>query len=63
MTAWLTRLRRHVVENANGLAVLVGAGCLYGGVAGFSRPAAAVVIGVLLLAIGLSPYVQRKRKP
>ncbi len=63
MRSWVSRAGRHVVENANGLAVLGGAGCLYLGVAGFSRPAAGVVIGVLLLAIGLAPYLQRKRKP
>lgn len=52
-------------ENVNGLVVLGGAGWLYHGLAGFSRPAANIVAGVVLMAIGACPYVVRlrKRKP
>lgn len=57
-----------VLENINGLVVLGGAGWLYCGVRGFSRPAADVVAGVVLMALGAFPYVWRtallrKRKP
>jgi hypothetical protein len=49
-------------ENVNGLAVLGGACWLYVGLAGFSPHAADVVAGVLLMAIGLVPYLRRLRK-
>jgi hypothetical protein len=48
-----------VLENVNGLAVLGGAIWLYVGVAGFSRPAADIVAGVLLLTVGVVPYLRR----
>jgi len=52
-------------ENANGVVVLLGAVWLYAGIAGFSRHAADVVAGALLILIGVVPYVARlrKRKP
>lgn len=54
-----------VLENANGLVVLFGACWLYHGLAGFSQPAANVVAGALVMAIGAVPYLRRlrKRKP
>ena len=54
-----------VLENVNGCAFVSGFGLLYLGVRGFSPPAADVVAGVVLMAIGAWPYVlrMRKRKP
>jgi len=51
-----------VLENVNGLAVLGGACWLYVGIAGFSTHAANIVVGVLLIAIGASPYLRLRRK-
>lgn len=50
-------------ENANGLTVLVGAGWLYVGIHGVSPPAADIVAGVILMALGLRPYLSRARRP
>jgi hypothetical protein len=50
------------IENARGLLVVVGAAWLYHGLAGFSVPAANVVGGVLVMAVGAYPYLLRKRK-
>ncbi len=64
--SWVNRIAHVLLENLNGLTCLAGACWLYGGVAGFSRPAANVVAGALLLTIGAFPYVTRylnKRKP
>ncbi len=60
-----TKVLALALENVNGLIVLAGAGWLYIGVAGFSRPAANVVAGALAMAIGAVPYVVklRQRKP
>ena len=57
-----------LLENLNGLLVLVGAGWLYYGLAGFSAPAANVVAGGLVMTLGAFPYLRRtyllrKRKP
>jgi len=52
-----------LAENVNGLAVLGGAIWLYVGVHGFSPAAADIVAGVLLIAIGLRPYLQGSRRP
>ncbi len=52
-----------LAENVNGLAVLGGAVWLYVGVHGFSPAAANIVAGVLVMAIGLRPYLQRSRRP
>ena len=54
-----------MLENVNGCAFVSGFGLLYLGVRGFSPPAADVVAGVVLMAIGAWPYVlrMRKRKP
>ena len=59
----MRRLGAAVLENLNGLAFLIGAGWLFVGLAGFSRHAADVVAGVVLMAIGVYPYVRRRRKP
>lgn len=65
LTAACVRVGAVARENANGLLVLGGAAWCYAGIAGFSRHAADVVAGVLLMAIGVAPYVRRmwKRKP
>lgn len=51
-----------LVDNARGLLVVVGAAWLYHGVAGFSVPAANMLGGVLVMALGAYPYLLRKRK-
>jgi hypothetical protein len=52
-----------VLENVNGLAVLGGACWLYVGIAGWSTHAANIVVGLLLITIGVIPYLRRKRHP
>jgi len=52
-----------LLENLNGLAVLAGAAWCYVGIAGVSRHAADIVAGVVVMAIGVYPYVRRRRKP
>lgn len=54
-----------LLENVNGLAVLGGACWLYLGIRGFSPHAADIAGGVMLMAIGVFPYLRRwrKRKP
>lgn len=50
-------------DNANTLVFVLGALWCYDGMKGFSIPAANVVVGVVLMALGAYPYLQRKRKP
>lgn len=57
----MTRVYGLVLENARGLLVAAGGCWLYVGIAGFSRPAANVAAGLLLIAIGAYPYVKPKR--
>ena len=61
--SWVNKAIALALENVNGLAFLGGSWWLYVGLAGFSRHAADVMAGLLLIAIGAYPYVQRKRKP
>lgn len=61
--AWGSKAGAAVLENLNGLAVLGGAAWCYVGIAGFSRHAADVVAGVVLMAVGAYPYLTRRRKP
>jgi len=61
--SWVNKVTAAALENVNGLAFLGGACWLYIGIAGFSRAAADVVAGVVLMVVGAYPYVQRKRKP
>lgn len=51
-----------VVQNARGLVFVAGAAWLYHGVAAFSPPAANVIAGALLMAVGAYPYLRLKRK-
>ena len=46
-----------VIENGRLCLVLGGAGWLYIGIAGWSRPAANVVAGLMLMTLGMFPYV------
>lgn len=52
-----------LLENLNGLVVLAGAGWLFVGIAGFSRHAADIVAGVVLMAVGVYPYLRRRKTP
>ncbi len=61
--SWGRRVGAGLLENLNGLAVLGGAAWLYVGLAGVSRHAADIVAGVVVMAIGVYPYVRRTRKP
>lgn len=49
-----------VAQNTRGILVAVGVIWLYHGVAGFSRPAADVAVGVMLIGIGAYPYLRSK---
>lgn len=60
---WVNRAALLVLENVNGLTFLAGAGWCYLGLMEFSPRLANVVAGALLMAIGLVPYMRRKRKP
>ncbi len=51
-----------VLENANGLTFVLGAGWCYLGLLEVSVPLAHIVAGVGLMAIGVVPYVRRKRQ-
>lgn len=53
---------RQVVDNLRGLLVGAGGAWLCYGVAGFSRPAAHMLAGALLMSVGVYPYLQPKRK-
>jgi len=60
---WVRTAIGVVLENVNGLVVLGGAVWLYVGLAGFSRHAADVVAGLTVMAIGVYPYLKRRKKP
>lgn len=46
-----------LAQNVNALAFIVGFAALYVGVSGFSRPAANIVAGVLIMVIAVRPYL------
>lgn len=58
----MKRLQLLAAENVRGILVVTGAAWLYVGIAGFSRHAADVAAGALLVAIGVFPYLRLKRK-
>lgn len=58
----MNRTALFLLENANGLTFVAGAAWLYVGVAGYSTPAANIVAGALVMAIGVGPYLRRKRQ-
>ncbi len=51
-----------LVENLTAVFFVAGFLTFYLGVAGFSRPAANMAAGVLLMTIAVVPYVRRQRK-
>jgi hypothetical protein len=53
---------RWLLNNINGFLFVVGFALLSAGIAAWSPPAAAVVAGVVLMALGLWPYITI-RKP
>ncbi len=56
-------ITKFVLENVNGFVVLAGVGWLLSGIADVSRPTAKIVAGLLVMAIGMFPYLRRRRKP
>lgn len=58
-----TKVGTFLRENVNGFVVLGGAAWLYLGLSGWSRHAADVVAGLVVMTIGVYPYLRRKRKP
>lgn len=61
MAAWRASLRL-LLANVRTLLVAVGFGALYVGVSEFSRPAANIVAGLILMSLGVMPYVVRSKK-
>ena len=60
---WARNVLAALLENVNGLAFVLGACWCYLGLAGVSRPAANIVAGALVMAIGAYPYLKRRKKP
>lgn len=60
---WGSKVGAALLENLNGLVVLLGAAWLFVGIAGFSRHAADIVAGVVLMAVGVYPYLRRRKNP
>lgn len=60
----VARARALVAEHQNTIVFGAGFGWLYAGVAGFSRPAANMTAGLILIAIAVWPYwrLSRQRK-
>lgn len=56
------RLRVALLENVNAILYLLGVIILCAGVAGWSRPGAAVVAGVVLMGTALWPYLHRRSR-
>lgn len=62
----MTRLLRTVglalTTNVSTILFAAGFVAMYAGVAGYSRPAANIVAGVVLMGLGVLPYLLRARR-
>jgi hypothetical protein len=58
----LPTISRLLAANVNALVFLAGYAVFYVGLAGFSRPAANTVSGLLLMGVAAWPYLARMRK-
>lgn len=60
--SWVNRAIDLALQNVNGILFAVGLALLIAGVREWSPAAANVVAGVVAMAIGVTPYVLRRKK-